>query len=186
MDPLHSYKIGFRGLSLGNHQFLFDIDKDFFGCFEQSEISECVVRLDLRLEKETNMLVFDFVFSGWVGLDCNRCLERYRQPVDQAQRLFVKFGDNYTEQSEDVVVIPYGDSHFDIAQLVYEFLHLGLPIRRAHPDDEQGNSECNQEMIENMKKHSPGSKGQDDDNTAASSTWDALRSLQFKNDKTQN
>ena len=186
MDPLHSYKIGFRGLSLGNHQFLFDIDKDFFGCFEQSEISECVVRLDLRLEKETNMLVFDFVFSGWVGLDCNRCLERYRQPVDQTQRLFVKFGDGYAEQSDDVIVIPHGESHFDIAQLVYEFLHLGLPIRRAHPIDEHGNSECNRDMIENMKKHMPGSKGSGEDKSTASSTWDALKSLQFKNEKNQN
>ncbi len=186
MDPLHSYKIGFTGLSLGNHQFQFDIKKEFFDCFEQSEINECAVRLDLGLEKETNMLVFDFAFSGWVELDCNRCLEPYQQQVDGVQRLFVKFGDDYVEQSEDVIVIPYGESHFDIAQLVYEFLHLGLPIRRIHPIDEHGNSDCNQDMIENMKKHLPGSKGPEEDKSAASSTWDALKSLQFKNDKTQN
>ena len=186
MDPLNSYKIGFTGLSLGNHQFQFDIDKNFFDCFEQSEINDCAVHLDLILEKETNMLVFDFVFSGWVILDCDRCLESYRQLVDQTQRLFVKFGEAYVEQSDDVVVMPYSESHFDISQLVYEFLHLGLPIRRAHSIDEHGNSACNRDMIESMKKHSPGSKGPDEDNNKTSSTWDALKSLQFKNEKTQN
>jgi uncharacterized protein len=182
VDPLHSYKIGFSGLSLGNHIFRFDIDRDFFDCFEQSEIHKSAVHLDLTLEKEANMLVFDFEFSGWAELNCDRCLESYRQPIDQSERLFVKFGDSHVEQSEDVIVIPYGESHFDIAQLVYEYLHLALPIRRAHPVDEHGNTACNKDMIEKMKKHSPGTKKTDQNNSTAS-TWDALKSLNFKDDK---
>ncbi len=182
MDPLHPYKIGFTGLSIGNHRFEYIIEHDFFECFENSEISKCTVHLDLKMEKETNMLVFDFYFSGWVELDCDRCLDNYKQPVDQTHRLFVKFGDTHTEQSDDVMVIPYTESHFDISQHIYEFMHLGLPIRRAHPVDDKGNTECNKEMLEKMMKHAPGSKSKEADKSKDASTWDALKSLRFKND----
>ena len=179
MDPLKAYKIGFTGLSIGNHSFSFEIGADFFDCFEQSEIRECAVHLDLNLEKETNMLVFDFFFGGWVCLECDRCLEKYREAINQEERIYVKFGDNYKEESENVLVIPYGESHFDVSQFVYEFLHLGLPIRRVHPDDEQGVSACSRDMIDKMEKHAPGSNDDQSSEAKKSSTWDALRSIKF-------
>ncbi len=179
MDPLKAYKIGFAGLSIGNHSFSFEIGADFFDCFEQSEIRECVVHLDLNLEKETNMLVFDFFFSGRVSLECDRCLESYREEVSQEQRIYVKFGETYKEESENVLVIPYGDSHFDVSQFIYEFLHLGLPIRRVHPDDEHGASACNSDMIDKMKNYAPGSKDDQSGEAKTSSTWGALKKIKF-------
>ncbi len=185
MDPLNAYKIGFTGLSIGNHSFSFEIGADFFDCFEQSEIRECVVHLDLDLEKETNMLVFDFFFSGWVSLECDRCLESYHEHVSQEQRIYVKFGETYKEESENVLVIPYGESHFDLAQFIYEFLHLGLPIRRVHPDDGHGASVCNRDMIDKMKKYAPGGNEDYTGEAKTSSTWDALKSIKF-NEKDNN
>lgn len=179
MDPLKAYKIGFTGLSIGNHSFSFEIGAGFFDSFEQSEIRECAVYLDLNLEKETNMLVFDFFFSGWVCLECDRCLESYREHVSQEQRIYVKFGETHKEESENVLVIPYDDSHFDVSQFIYEFLHLGLPIRRVHPDDEHGASACNLDMIDKMKKYAPGGKEDHTGEAKTSSTWDALKSIKF-------
>ncbi len=184
MDSLKAYKIGFTGLSIGNHLFSFEIDQSFFDCFEQSEIGQCVVHLDLSLEKETNMLVFDFAFTGWVGLDCNRCLERYREYIDFEDRLYVKFGDTYAEQDENIVVIPFSDTHFDIAQFIYELMHLSLPIRRVHPVDKHGVSACNKDMIEKMQQHAPGAEKTDDQQDKQTpSAWDALKSLKFNNEE---
>ncbi len=183
MDALHEYRIGHKGLAIGNHRFSFDVGQTFFDNFEQSEIQKCDVHLDLLMEKDANMLVFSFSFTGYVMLDCDRCLEHYKQYVDQEQRLIVKFGEAHREQSEDIVIIPFGDSHFDVAQYVFEYLHLALPIQRAHPVSESGESACDKDMLEKVKKFkSEGSRTGLADH-ADSSTWDALKSLQFDKKK---
>ncbi len=182
VDPLQAYKIGFTGLSIGSHLFSFEIDRSFFDCFEQSEISECAVTLDLNIEKETSMLILDFAFSGWVAMECNRCLDSYREYISIEDRIYVKFGDSYSEKDENVVIIPYGDTHFNISQFVYEFMHLGLPIRRVHPVDEQGVSACNEEMIRKMQQHAPGSGHSQKPDNQTPSAWDALKSLKFNNE----
>lgn len=183
LDPLQAYKIGFTGLSIGNHLFSFEIDQTFFECFEQSEIEQCLIHLDLSFEKETNMLILDFAFSGWVGMDCDRCLTRFREYINSENRLYVKFGDTYSEQDENVVVIPHGDTHFDISQFIYEFMHLNLPIRRVHPVDEHGVSACDRDMIEKMKQHAPGAGKANQQDKDTPSTWDALKSLRFDNEE---
>ncbi len=183
MDALHEYKIGFNGLAIGNHYFSFEVRQPFFDCFEQSEIGESDVHLDLSLEKDVNMLVFDFAFTGWVMLNCDRCLDQYKQYVDQEQRIIVKFGDEYREQSEDIVIIPFGDTHFDVSQYIFEYLHLALPIQRAHPINKEGKSECDQEMLENVRKLGAEHSKSGLADHADSSTWDVLKSLKFDNKK---
>ena len=183
MDALHEYKIGFNGLAIGNHHFSFDVRRSFFDSFEQSEIQECDVHLDLSMEKDVNMLVFNFAFTGWVMLNCDRCLDQYRQYVDQEQRIIVKFGDEHREQSEEIVIIPSGDTHFDISQYVFEYLHLALPIQRVHPTNQNGTSDCNKEMLEQVRNLEQGNSKTGLADHADSSAWDALKSLKFNNKK---
>lgn len=178
MEALKPYRIGFSGLSNGNHKFSFGIGPSFFDCFEHSEISQGDINLNLELLKEDNMLVFDFWFSGWIELFCDRCLEAYHDRFNYREKLFVKFGESYYEQSEDVVVIPSTDSHFDIAQYVYEYIHLGLPLKKVHPDDAHGNSGCDRDMLERVRRLSPGS----DAEPLEGSPFDVLKNLDFNKD----
>jgi len=182
LEALKQYKIGFTGLANGRHHFPFDIGPAFFDCFDHSEIERASVHLDLNLDKESNMLVFDFVFSGWIELVCGRCLGCYHEPVDHQQRIYVKFGDDFKEQSEDVLVIPHTESHFDTAQYVFEFLHLMLPLRRVHPDDEAGASGCDQVMLKRVKEHTPGHRRADSAGPNRESPFEALKSLRFDKD----
>jgi len=56
-------------------------------------------------------------------------------------------GAEYIEESEDVVVIPETEYQFDLSSYIYEFIHLALPARLLHPDDENGNSTCDPDML---------------------------------------
>ncbi len=181
LDPLKAYKIAFTGLSIGKHRFPFAVGPAFFVCFEDSEIAELEVQLDLHLEKESNMLVFDFDFGGWIELMCGRCLGSYKLPVEQRQRLYVKFGERYDEESEEVVVIPHGESHFDISHYVYEFLHLLLPMYRVHPDDAPGVPGCDKDMLERMQQHAPRRPGQEG-GKIKDSPFSALKDLRFEDE----
>ncbi len=179
MEELKPYNIGFSGLSNGIHHFSFDIGPDFFSCFPLSEIEEGFVKLELTLEKEENMLVFDFRFSGYVDLECDRCLDCFSEPVEHQHTIYVKPGDEFSEQSEDVVVIPYGESHFDVAHYVYEFLHLMLPLRRVHPDDDAGESACNKEMLERVQYLSPDNHPSGTHLSDGHSPFELLKKLRF-------
>ncbi len=176
MDHLQQYSIGFSGLSNGSHSFSFEMDTAFFHAFEESEVKQALVEVQLEMEKSHRMLELDFHLKGWVQLPCDRCLEAYRQNVDQQQKLFVKLGHEYKEESEDVVVIPEGESDFNIAQYIYEYIHLGLPIKRVHPDATLEQPSCDPEMLERMARHKTGAAKK---KAESASTWEALRKLRF-------
>lgn len=177
MNPLKQFNIGFVGLSLGKHNFSFEIDEAFFSCFDNSEVTKGSLQFELALEKQSSMLVLDFAIMGYVELVCDHCLEVYRQPLEVQRRLYVKFGDTFSEQTDEIIVIPAGESHFDASQFVYEYIHLGLPMQHIHMDDNVPGKGCNPELVEKLNqyllKKSPGQSGGD------TSAWEALKGLKF-------
>jgi len=177
LNPLKQFNIGFVGLSTGKHTFSFEVEETFFSCFEFSEVRKGELQLELLLDKQNSMLVLDFLIKGFVLLECDRCLEAYRQPLDVERRLYVKFGDAFAEQTDEIVVIPAGESHFDVSQYVYEYIHLSLPMQHIHMDDNDPGKGCNPEVVEkvNMYLEKKNPAGAD----AGNSPWQALKGLKF-------
>lgn len=157
------------GLSTGNHRFSFTVDDKFFSSFEEAEIRQAKVNVELDLEKTERMLVLNFTFKGSIRVTCSRCLDEFDMPVDSTEEFFVKFGDEYREESDDVTVIPEGEAHFDIAPLLYDYLHLMIPYRVVHPDDEDGNTTCDMAVIERLNQLK--GSGETD------SLWDKLKDI---------
>ena len=175
MNPLQQYKIGFVGLSLGKHHFSFDIGPDFFLHFGDAAFESGQVVLQLELAKSNNMMELYFHFSGEVQLVCDRCLGFFAHTVDLQKRLLVKFGEQFIEQSDEIIIIPAMESHFDISQYVYEYLHLGMPVRKVHPEEE-GVAACDPEVIKRLEQYRSKQHASDDD-----SPWNALKTLNFNN-----
>lgn len=161
--------ITFSSLSLGNHSFDLEFDDKFFGEFEFSEIKKGKGTIQVELEKKERMLVFDIMIDGWVEVTCDRCLEQFEYDIYTEERLFVKFGQAYEEQSEDVIIIPEGSFEYDLSQFIYELINLSLPIKVVHPDDEDGNSLCDPETIERLESLKP--------KTETDPRWDSLKGL---------
>lgn len=174
MNPLKQYRIGFVGLAEGMHRFSFDLGTDFFLQKGELAFEQGQVTLQLELEKTSNMLILAFDFQGEVHLVCDRCLEHYPYTVDLQKRILIKFGDAYAEQSDEIVVIPATESHIDISQFVYEFLHLGLPVRRVHSDLSDGSPGCNPDVIRKLNEYL-NKKSTDSEQ----SPWTVLKSLRF-------
>ena len=83
--------------------------------------------------------------------------------------MIVKFGDSYYEESDEVVVIPETEHKLNVSQYIYEFINLLLPIKRVHPNDEQGMSKCNPEILDRLKS------AEEDETTDP--RWDVLKLL---------
>ena len=153
MNTLSEYKIQYSGLKLGHHKFNYIIKDSFFTALEFTEISSGEVKVDLDFEKQTTMLILKFHISGWVEVVCDRCADTYKQEIECNEQLIVKFGiDNSEEINEDIVFIDFKEYEFDISQYLYEFINISIPMHRIHPNDKNGNSTCDKEMLKLIDK----------------------------------
>lgn len=172
MDYLKQFVIPFVGLANGNHIYNYVIDDKFFESFGYGEISHAGVQTELTLNRSERMLILNFGMKGFVRVTCDRCLDEFDLPVEGEQELFVRFGHEYAEEDDNVIIIPERDSHFDIAPLIFDFIHLMIPYKVIHPDNEQGESTCDPEIIKKLNELSAHGKTE--------SPWDKLKDLNFE------
>lgn len=153
MSILSHYNIAFKGLSLGKHVFEFVVDDKFFREFDGGVVDEGTVNVRLTLEKQSSLMTFWFDIKGSVRVQCDRCLEMYDQPIESRERIFVRLGERENIEGDDLIWISPDDYQLNVAQLIYEFIGLAIPIKKVHPDDQNGNSTCDPEMIEKLNKY---------------------------------
>lgn len=139
--------IPFIGLSLGKHQYHYDIDDSFFQEFEHSEIKQGNLGVSLVLDKQSTMLILDFAITGFVNVMCDRCLDNFNMKLNTEQRLFVKFGEETREETDEIVVFSTNEYEIDVAQYIYEYIILSLPYSRIHPE-----GECDPEVIKKLEE----------------------------------
>jgi len=170
-----SYTIVFSGLKEGHHIFDFEIGNEFFESFEESEIKEGSLFATVDLEKRPSHLDLSVTISGKVMVCCDRCLDMFYYPVACSNRLLVKFGSSLGNDDPDVISMAADEYEIDMRQNFYEYIHLALPIKRVHPDDENGVSTCNPEMLKKLRELIV------DEEDESDPRWDELRKLMNNN-----
>ena len=164
---MQEFNIPFKGLDTGNHRFEFKIENEFFENYEFFETEKGHVDVILDLEKESALMVLHFSIKGDMLLVCDRCLTEFEFPLNGDFNLIIKFGDEFLEESEDVIVIPAQESRINISQYIFEFINLLLPIKRVHPEIDQ----CDQTVIEKLIKYSE---------KKSDPRWDALKNIKLE------
>lgn len=169
MDYLKQFVIPYSGLALGHHQYEFAFGNKFFESIEYAEIQRGDIQINVDLEKTERLMILLFDISGTVNVDCDRCLEPLDIPLQGHERLIVKFGEEYAEESEEMIVIPAGEHQFNIAHLLYEYISLMIPYQRFHPDDENGEPTCDPEFLNKLEEFKP--------ETHTDPLWDKLKDI---------
>lgn len=147
------YSIAFKGLSQGKHTFEYDVDGKFFSEFEGGVVDDGKVKVLITLEKQSSLMILWFALEGTVNVQCDRCLELFDLPIKSQEKIFVKFGEKEYVEGDDVIWVSINDYQLNVAQLIYEFVCLAVPIKKVHPDDQKGNSTCDPLMIEKLNKY---------------------------------
>ncbi len=143
--PLQPFVIPLIGLAQGGTQFNWRADGKFFGNSGNSEIIDADLEVDVHVERASRFFGVDAAVMGWVKVLCDRCLEELELPVDTGFKLSVKFGENAETADagdREIVMIPDGSSELDLAQFVYDYTCISLPMRRVHPE-----GECNPDAL---------------------------------------
>ena len=169
------YIIPVSGLKEGWNYFDFEINKEFFEQFEESEVKEGKLTAAVEVDKRISHIDLVIKIQGVVSISCDRCLGIFSLPVDCTNRLMVKLGKVRDEYDPDIITIPAEEQDLDMKQYLYEYILLALPIKRIHSDDDDGNSTCDPGMLEKLQEHIAG------DTNGKDPRWDELKKLMNNN-----
>ncbi|MBL7812187.1 MAG: DUF177 domain-containing protein [Bacteroidetes bacterium] len=165
--------IEFVKLKDGLHTFRYTLGKLFFEAFENTEVLDARVELDIALEKFPAMIHVQLHAYGTIQLPCDRCLEGINMPVDTQYRLVYKLltdGERVTESdSQELIFLKPQEIRINLAQPVYESVLLDVPMIRNC--DGLENKPCNQEMLKKLDEINQSGDGDPDPR------WDKLKDL---------
>lgn len=128
------FLIQFTGLKLGEHQFEYQIENDFFDLFNYSEFNSANIQVNIAMLKKTTMLELQFTHKGTVNVPCDITNEDFDLPIEGSLNLLVKFGEEFNNENDDFLILPHGEFQFNVMQYIYEMIALSVPYKRIHPD----------------------------------------------------
>jgi len=166
------YVISFRGLKEGKHQFEYKIDSKFFEVYQYEDILDADVSVRLEFIKKSTLLELDFDVKGKVKLACDVTNELYQQPIDGKYNLTVKFGDEYNDENENILIISHDAYELDISQFIFEIIVLALPTKRIHPGVLDGTLKS--DILDKLEELKP---KEENNNIDPDPRWDTLKGL---------
>ncbi len=160
MSQRREHEIAFVGLKPGDHVYEYRVDDKFFVPYGEQDFTNCDTNIKLTLEKNTGFMQLKFDIDGTVEAVCDRCGNSLPLQLWDEFNIIVKMVDdpeaaNEQEEDPDVYYIARGESHLHLADWIYEFINLSIPLQKMCKENEKGESTCNKEVLEKLKKMEP-------------------------------
>ena len=131
---MNPFVIPLNDWAAGERIFRGNAGLEFFQAFDNTEIQDASVSVEIRVVKEGLRKVrAELNLSGSVTVPCDRCLEPLEVPVE------------VTPPEEFTPEDPGGD--WDLSQAVYDYICLSLPLQRVHPE-----GECNPDTVRFLRQ----------------------------------
>lgn len=176
-DVLNEIKIPHAGLRKEIHEFSFGIDEKFFTDFEKSQIQKCTIDVHIKMDKRQEPIVLEVDLDGEVWSECDRCTAEIPLTVHTSFLLYVKYAlSEEMKETEDIDILYIGkdDQDINITSLVYDYLHLAMPIHKIC--DNPGNTAyCDKEIVSLLEK-----KQHENDTPSDDPRWAELNKLKDK------
>ena len=142
MEVSKRYSIAYKGLKNSTFDYQFIVDDALFEFYESQEIHGGNCDVEVTMSKSDRQLDLDFVISGEVTCECDRCLEDCQIPIDYEGHLVVRLSEEEGEYDGEVMWLNPAENELDLTQYIYESIVLSLPYQRVHPE-----GECNPDML---------------------------------------
>lgn len=149
-----AYIVNYGSLSVGEHEFEINLSDEFFSRFTEGEIKCGDCKVTILGKKHHSFLELEVSINGEVIVQCDRCLEDLSMPIEFNSRLIIKFSADINEpefeineEEEDIIHVNVNDTSVDLTQYLFDSINLYLPLSRIHEEDEDGESNCNADML---------------------------------------
>lgn len=181
MSTKKDFIVKFSGLKSGSYDYDFDLDDDFFLSYGNENLQSGSVNVKVTLTKRERLMTFEFDFSGKVNSFCDRCLKPLDIPVSGRETLYVKFSNDETSEDENIMILPETEYQIDLSQQMYEYVATAMPMRNVHPDDENGNPTCDEEMMRILNKVAVDeNRPAAEEDNEVNPIWEKLKELNIK------
>lgn len=184
------FDIAFSGLKIGTHEFEFQIANDFFDLFEYDEFNSVNVDVKATLIKKETLMELYLSQTGTVNIPCDVTGENFDLPIENNWQIIIKFGEEYNDDNEELLIIPYSEYQVNIAQYIYEMIALSVPVKRVHPsiaadyevddfdeDDFDFLQEYNEDDFADEDEDDPTDDSNQNKNKEIDPRWDELKKL---------
>ncbi len=166
---LKQFVVQFSGLSLGIHEYKFEVVDLFFEQYAIEDVEGGNINVDFSLEKRENMMELNFKMAGTLKTVCDRCLDPLEIDIDTNDQLLIKFGAETNSDNEELLILGPEAYQIDIAPHIYEFITIQFPLRKVHDDED-----CDPAVLAKLQEAI--ATPEDDDDTTTN-MWDELKKL---------
>ncbi len=176
MKLLREYDIDIAKLNPGQYNYSFRVEDTFFELFENSLVDHGSLTAEVLLEKKISFISLDFKISGTVELTCDRSLDLFDYYLTTYNEIVLKFGEEARELSDEMEMIPFDTKQINVAQYLYEFISVAVPMKKLHPryQDESDEDQLffsSEEPDEDIEKN---------EDAEIDPRWNALKKLKNK------
>jgi len=88
--------------------------------------------------KSETVLDLEWRFTGNIEAPCDVTNEVYTQALTNSFAMQIKFGDEYNDENEELLILPHGDYKFNVGQMIYELVVLSIPSKLLGPNAGSG------------------------------------------------
>lgn len=178
----------------GTQEIQYHLGKQFFVNMESTDIHDADLNVDLKVEHKHDLYRLDFHITGTVTLICDRCLDDLIYPIDTTYSVSVKYGEDYSE-TDELLVIPESTPSLNVSYMIFDTASLAIPLKHVHPM-----GKCNRAMSALLRKHRAVKNDEDEElaeqlidemdtmdttpqESATDPRWDGLKGLANDNEE---
>ena len=175
MKDLKKFDIPFIGLKEGSHTFKYQIDEKFFDAFQFDEFNDADINVVIDFVKKSTLMELTFNVKGTVNVPCDTTNEPFDLELEGDLYLIVKFGPEYNDDNEDILVLPHEAYQINVAQYIYELIVLSVPTKRVHPKVLDGTMES--ETLKKLEQLKIKEEKTVETKESTDPRWDKLKDL---------
>lgn len=157
MGKFTEFKLPLKSLAAGVHEFEYHLDKQFFANMDSADIRDAELVVRLLVTYAHDVYELSFAVTGAVTLLCDRCLDDLVFPIEASYHVTVKYGEDYSDDSDELLQIPESDNFLNVAYMIYDTVSLAIPLKHVHPS-----GKCNKQMSALLRKHRVEEAGAED------------------------
>ena len=171
MCSIDTFKIDLKGLKESVTTLEYSLDNGFFEAIGACDVQRGELHTEVTITKVADFFRLCFHTTGMVHIPCDLCLDDMDQPIDTTDEIVVKFGAEYREDDE-VIIVAEDEGILDTAWLIYEFIALNIPIKHVHAP-----GKCNPAMRKMLAEHDAARSSETDGEKPVDPRWSALLKL---------
>jgi uncharacterized protein len=184
VKELREFNIDIFRLNNGSYDYEFDVKEDFFEFFNFGLIQGGKAKAFVHMIKSETLINMTIKVKGSVELVCDRSLEEFDFPLDTENRILFKFGDHNEEVSDEIIIIDRNTQRINVAQHIYDFMSLAIPMKKIHPrfqEEDDENEEDDETEVKLIYSSAEIEEEFKDEKEEIDPRWELLKNLKNNN-----